>query len=213
MSTLPTMTIKGQVLTFDQLVPCFMVSDTLEIEEKNKPPILLLLLWDLGWPQTKTLMYEDVQILLHTVRNPRESQQAARLRILRDLYDSKTKQWKEQEWERYDPVISSAPEMLEAVRDMDREDLEAVAFGLMFTNLSFQDVIVALQYFRQQRGLSILPAWSDRPDRLAPFIKDYLKRAYPSSWRRIIDNEDEGEAKWMERFREALKVESIPMKR
>ena len=208
----PDVMLHGQTLSWDQMVPVLVISDRTNIKEVDKPLILQLLLSDLWWSGTKALKNNDFEALLHATRDPGESDQKDRLRALRDLYDSQTKHWKKQEWERYNPVASRVPEMFEAVESMDYQDLKVVVFSMTFTSLCVLEVITVLEYVRQQRGLSIPPAWISRPDRLVAFMTHYTERERPLVWDGVMEIRDENKTQWVERFKEALKVGNIPMK-
>ncbi|KAL8959193.1 MAG: hypothetical protein Q9183_005681 [Haloplaca sp. 2 TL-2023] len=208
----PDVIIHGQSLGWDQTIPFFMISDKSTIKEEERPLILQLLLWDLWWKETHTLKYQHVKALLYAVRNPGESAQAERLESLRDLYASQSDKWKEQKWAIYQPVVSNAQSMLAAVESMNYEDLEVVAYGMTFTNLCVLEVITVLKYVRQQKGLSLPQACISRPDRLVAFMVDFTERERPSVWDGVMEIGDEDKTKWVERFKEALKVGNIPMK-
>ncbi|KAL8967129.1 MAG: hypothetical protein Q9183_003054 [Haloplaca sp. 2 TL-2023] len=213
MEPTPGVMIQGRKLSWDQMIPVFMISERPDIKEEDKPLTLLLLLWDLCWSDTKTLKYHDVQGLLHAVRNPGEWDQVDGLKRLRDLYVSHNLQWKEQKWQAYRTVVSIAPGMLAAVESMDDEDLEVVAFGLACTNLSVGKIIMALKDVRQQRGLPLPPAWDGKSQLLVPFMVEYAERDCPFVSQRVMDIGDEAKAIWVGKFKKALKMDEIPMKK
>ncbi|KAL8969918.1 MAG: hypothetical protein Q9183_001761 [Haloplaca sp. 2 TL-2023] len=211
MESTPGVMIQGQNLSWDQMIPVFMISDRPDIKEEDKPLTLLLLLWDFWWSETRTLKYHDVQGLLYAIRNPDGSDQGDKLNNLRGLYVLQNNTWKEQQWQIYKPVVSSAPEMLRAVKSMEYEDFEVVVFSLTFTRLTICDVVLALQCVRQQRGFSLPAEWRDRLDKLVAFMADYAQRVHNCLWSEVIDMGDEGKANWIERLKGALKVDEIAM--